>query len=344
MRRNQPLALVLSLAIVMLVLPHGAAQAESFEPAKDLKHDVEILQIMIRSDLSKYPLPTIKVVPEAEFDAYIKKLADESGVPQEKRFGGFQPCDTDPDLILISSVYPETAAQGSNPIDPYKYFRIIRIHELYHWASCKIAGADRFWAGLGAWSHEEGQARAIEIQFANEQLGEVAALPEDYQYPPMPRQTPEGFLPDDGKKTEYRGLRSQMWKLAGDVPGLVQWKTVSGSIIFVGVAQATALVKKQNYYPNFDVPGQHIPRVPDPTDMYYFNTVMHRGHYVGFEVFEVEGDSVMFGIRQGLWVKKYSWWDEGYVPVVKDGKGFAPDDPVYTGKWIQTYSGSEEKK
>lgn len=311
------------------------AQAEPFDPAKDLEHDITVLQYMISTDLSKYPRPVVTIVPEAEFDAAIQKGVDEGQVP-ERKLGVSQPCEINPDSLLISSSYERIARELETPLDPYAYFRLVRAHGLYHWAMCKIGGPDRFWR-YQTWVREEGYAFMIEQRFFQEQLGIIAALPEDYQFPPRVNEMAEGTLPDES-------LRHLPWKLVNDDQGLTQWPTVSGLVLFVGIAQSAMSVERINQFPNYDLPGQHIPRVPNTSVIHYINAVFHRGHYVGFEMFEVEGVNAVFGIKQGMWTKKYSWWDEGYVPVVKDGKTFAPDNPIYKNKWIQTYFEPQEKK
>lgn len=325
MRQSRLAALAIFTAGLFLTVPRGIG-AEPFDPVKDLKHDVGILEAMIMSDLSQYPLPTIKVLSETEFDAYMEKIAREAGVPEQK-FLGYQPCETEPDVVLVSSGYAAEAAKLNPPMDPYKYFRLIRAHELYHWANCKIGGVNRFWGSREAWSKEEGYALMIEGRFLREQLGRVSASFEEYQFPPRPGNMPEGSLPDNA-------FRNQPWKLINEGMDLIQWETVSESVIFINIAESM-VGKTTPHLPNYDIPGQRIPRVPDLYSTMYYQAIMHRGRYIGFEVFEIRSSSVAFGILQGLWEKKYSWWDKGYVPVVKDGKGFAPDNPVHTGEWVR---------
>lgn len=326
-------ALIIPVAILFLIAPRGIG-AEQFDPSKDLKRDIKILEAMIMSDLSKFPLPIVKVVPEAEFDTYMEKIARDAGVPEQK-FLGYQPCETEPDIIMISSAYARIAATLKPPMDSYKHFRLIRVHESYHWANCKISGVNRFWGSREAWSKEEGYAFMIESRFLREQLGEVSASLEEYQFPPRPGNMPANSLPDDA-------FRNQPWKLINEGMDLIPWKTVSGSMIFVNIAESM-VGKTTPYSPNYDVPSQRIPRVPDFYSTMYYQAVMHRGRYVGFEVFEISGDSIAFGILQGLWEKKYSWWDKGYIPVTKDGKGFAPDNPVHTGEWVRVVEPSMTK-
>lgn len=308
-----------------------ADAAEPLDPAKDLGHDVKILEMIIMSDLSKYPLPTVRVLPEAEFDAYMARV----DVPEETLIA-YQPCEIEPDVILISSGYRVEATKLKKTMDPDKYFRLIRAHELYHWANCKIAGANRFWGSREAWSREEHYALIIESRFLREQLGEVPASVEEYLLPPKPGNMPPGSLPDDA-------FQNQPWKLANEGMELIPWKTASGSRIFINIAESM-VGKRTPYVPDDDAPGQRIPRVPDFYSTMYYQAIMHRGRYVGFEVFEIRGDSIAFGILYGLWGKKYSWWDKGYIPVVQDGKGLAPDNPVYTGEWVRVPAGTNGVK
>lgn len=327
------MALMIPIAILLLITPL-AAKAEPFDPSKNLERDIGILEAMIMSDLSKFPLPIVKVIPEAEFDAYMKKIARDAGVPEQK-FLGYQPCETEPDIIMISSAYERVAATLKPPMNSYKHFRLIRIHESYHWANCKIAGVNRFWGSREAWSREEHYALIIETRFLREQLGEVAASLEEYQFPPRPDNMPKDSLPDDA-------FRSQPWKLVNDGMELIPWSTVSGSIIFVNIAESM-VGKTTPYVPNYNIPSQNIPRVPDVYSTMYYQAIMHRGRYIGFEVFEIRGESIAFGMLHGLWEKKYSWWDKGYVPVIKDGKGFAPDNPAHTGEWVHIVEPSVTK-
>lgn len=314
-------ALVIPVALLFLTAPHGV-RAEQLDPLKDLERDIRILEAMMMSDLSKFQLPTIKIVPEDEFDAYMAKIS----IP-EKELGAYHPCETEPDVVLISLGYAAEASQLKQPMDPYKYFRLIRFHELYHWANCKIAGVNRFWGSREAWSREEHYALIIETRFLREQLGDVAASLEEYQFPPRPGNMPANSLPDDA-------FRSQPWKLVNDGMELIPWKTASESIIFVNIAESM-VGKRTPYIPNYTVYSQHLPLIPDFYSTMYYQAIMHRGRYVGFEVFEIRGESIAFGMLHGLWEKKYSWWDKGYVPVTKDGRRFAPDNPAYTGEWVR---------
>ncbi|MDO8600191.1 MAG: hypothetical protein Q7R73_01050 [bacterium] len=321
-------------AALALLFPWGVLAAEPLDPAQDLKHDIEILQFMILADLSKYPLPTITIVPEAEFDAALQKGVDEGRVP-ERKLGVSQSCETNPDSILISSSYERIARELETPLDPYKYFRLVRAHGLYHWAMCKMGGPDRFWR-YETWVREEQYAFVIEQRFFQEQLGMIAALPEDYQFPPRVNEMTEGTLPDES-------LRHQPWKLVNDDQSLTQWPTTSGFVFFVAIAQSVMSVERLNQFPNYDVPGQHIPRVPNTYVMYYYQAIMHRGKYVGFEKFELGGDNAKMAFGQGLWERKEAWWDKGYIPVMKDGKGFAPNTPVYTGEWVHIVEPGDTK-
>lgn len=320
MRRSRPAALVIFICLFGVV--SFAAAAEPFDPARDLEHDIRILEVMIMSDLSKYPLPTIRILPEAEFEAYMARV----GVPK-KQYIAYQPCEIEPDVILVSTEYANEAAKLKPPMDVYKYFRLIRVHESYHWANCKISGVNRFWGSREAWSREEGNALTIELRFLREQLGEVSASVDEYRLPPKPGNMPLGSLPEDV-------FRGQPWKLVNEGMELIPWKTASGSVIFVNIAESM-VGQRTPYVPDYDALGQRIPRVYDFYSTIYYQAVMHRGRYVGFEVFEIHGESIAFGMLHGMWEKKYSWWDKGYVPIIKDGKGFAPDNPVYTGEWVR---------
>lgn len=329
MRQSRLAACAILTVGLFLTAPRGIG-AELFDPAKDLERDIRILEAIIMSDLSQYPLPEIRILPEAAFDAYMAKV----GVP-EKIYGGYQPCETEPDVVLISIRYAVEATKLKPPMDAYKYFRLIRAHELYHWANCKIAGLNRFWGSREAWSREEHYAEIIESRFLREQLGVVAASLEEYRLPPRPGNMPKDSLPDDA-------FRSQPWKLVNEGTELIPWNTVSGSIIFVNIAESM-VGKTTPHIPSYNVPSQNIPRVPDFYSTMYYQAIMHRGHYIGFEVFEIRGESIAFGMLHGLWEKKYSWWDKGYVPVIQDGKGFAPDNPVYTGEWVRIAAPGEIK-
>lgn len=325
MQRSRLTALTIPIAILLLITPL-AAKAEPFDPSKDLERDIRILEAMMMSDLSKFPLPIVKIIPEAEFDAYMEKVAKDGGVPEQK-FLGYHPYETEPDIIMISSAYVLDAGLQNPPMDAYKYFRLIRIHEAYHWANYKIAGANRFWGSREAWSREERYAFIIEARFLREQLGDAPASLEEYQFPPRPGNMPANSLPEDA-------FRSQPWKLVNEGMELIPWETASGSVIFVNIAESM-VGKTTPHIPNYDIPSQRIPRVPDVYSTMYYQAIMHRGRYVGFEVFEIRGESIAFGMLHGLWEKKYSWWDKGYVPVIKDGKGFAPDNPAHTGEWVR---------
>jgi hypothetical protein len=324
MRRIRLAALVIS-AGVFLTAPFAGA-AEPFDPAKDLEYDIRILEAIIMSDLSGFTLPTIKVLPEDEFDAYMAKV----GVP-EQQLGGYQPCEIEPDVVLISSVYATEAPKLKQPMDTYKYFRLIRFHELYHWANCKISGMNRFWGSREAWSKEERYATIIESRFLIEQLGETSASLEEYQLPPKPDAIPENSLPEEE-------FRNQPWKLVNEDMGLIPWKTASGPPIFIHIAESM-VGKKTPYVPDYDAYSQHLPLIPDFYSTMYYQTIMHRGRYIGFEMFEIRGDSIAFGMLHGLWEKKYSWWDKGYIP---NEKGFVPDNPIYTGEWVRI--GAESAK
>lgn len=77
-------AIFVILAVVIFLAVPSGTRAEPFNPSKDLEHDIRILEAIIMADLSKFPLPIVKVVPEAEFNAYMEKVAKDARVPEQK--------------------------------------------------------------------------------------------------------------------------------------------------------------------------------------------------------------------------------------------------------------------
>lgn len=337
MRQNWLLALVLGSAIIVLILPHRSI-AEQIDPLKDLQKDVSILGVMVHMDLSKYSLPSVLLVPVQDYDHRLERMKDGAFVSVDML--GFYDCGSN--RIEISEKIFEVAAKFEpKPMDPVKYFRVNRFHELYHWARCQYVGKDRYWSGPQAVSNEEAYARALELRFFSEQLGEFAAAPEDYVFPDSPQQMPEGSFPDES-------LRKQTWSIATENENLVPWRTKSGSVLFVGVVHAFNLVKDYDHFPNYDLPGQHLPNVNlslSSGTLYLYDAVIHRRHYVGFEIFVLPDGEYNRGIiKSGAWSHQHSCWDAGYVPVEAGKEQLAPDNPVYAGKWVCKGNGFPDLK
>ncbi len=336
------------IVVVLGLFPLSMVGAqESVDPTKDLQHDIQTLGNILGAPpdyFAQYTPPEIRIVPEEEFNAMVAKMAKEANsdfVENGSLLGAYAHPECDGDrqtLIEISTIYIRIAESLKPPMPAWDYFRILRMHELYHWAVCKVVGEDRFFVPEGerAWSREEAYARSIERLFAREQLGSVAALPSDYLFGPRVSDMPVEKLPDPM-------LKLMPWRVSevGGDTGLIKWDTKSGGILFVRILVATALVSSgppNPYFKEFET--QHLPgyrAAAESTDLYYYNAIMHHGNYVGFEKFLITEDGAKGVVMRDNFKRTAAWWDAGYVPTGQDGLGPAPDNPGYVGRWIQVY-------
>ena len=260
-----------------------------------LAEDIKTLGEMLGVDLSKKSPPKFFVLPENQFDAIIAEAVKEGKMINGEYVGYFN-CESNE--LLISHLYVEGAVAAK--IDSQKYLRMVRFHELYHWAMCQTKGRYRFRLNSDSsqpvmpelWFLEEVRAEMFERRYLVEKLGTIVPVAQDSIVPPPPRIAKKN-LPTDP-------LLDQMlvsWEPADEF--LVLSDTQDGTPIFIYVFRSVAIMGN---------------------DEFFFNLVSHRGKYVEISIFKNR-------------VYYRSWSDRGYAG--DPGSDKFPANPTYQGEWVR---------
>lgn len=302
MERNKRLALVLIFlfgALIILLPPVEPAEPLKTEDnfiTENLLEDIVLLSNMIGVELRQYPLPAILVFSEDKFKVRVNEEITKGKLPPGE-YIGFHSC-VKSDEIIFSEQYKKAALELG--MEPRKYFWMIRYHELYHWAKCKVGGRYRFnlnsdprqpfiWA---IWQEEERRAVMLERRYLGERLGAVFPTQQDFVAPLHPMHPlVRSKFPDDPLLQAPLG-----WRKA--VEGISFADTEDGTRIFVYIFKA---------------------QYEDGNDKYFYNLISHRGEYIEIAIY-----------KNGVFYR--GWSDKGYVGNPTSEK--FPSNPVYIGEWV----------